>query len=410
MDFQYTEEQRLLLDSLERLLARSYDFAARSRIGASEAGYSAEVWRAFADMGLLALPFAVADGGFGAGALDLAGPMQALGAALVVEPYAATLAPAGRLVARTGSEAQRAAWLPGVIDGSTKLAFAWLESDTRYALAPVRTRAERSGHAGGSESFARAARTGDAAAGSAAGAAGAAGGWVLHGEKRMVMHAPMADRLVVTARGAHPEGGDPRLLAFVVDARAQGVTMRTMRTADERLAADVSFDAVALPADALLGDASGSLAAIEEAVDFAIVLGCAEAVGILRWVNDATIEYLKTRRQFGVSLGSFQALQHRMVEMTIVAEQARSITWLACAKVDAAARGEIDAKERARVVSAAKLLVADACRHVGQEAIQLHGGMGMTQEMKVSHAFRRLTLLAQEFGDADHHLERYALL
>jgi alkylation response protein AidB-like acyl-CoA dehydrogenase len=185
--------------------------------------------------------------------------------------------------------------------------------------------------------------------------------------------------------------------------------MKTFRTVDDLRAADVAFRDVALDGDARLGDGRDARAAIEEAVDFAAALGCAEAVGALDSANQATLEYLKTRRQFGVPIGSFQALQHRMVDMTIHAEQARSITLLACAKVDAAARGEIDAAERARIVSAAKVLVGTACRHVGQEAIQLHGGMGMTVEMKISHTFKRLTMLAQQFGDVDHHLERFAM-
>jgi alkylation response protein AidB-like acyl-CoA dehydrogenase len=305
--------------------------------------------------------------------------MEAIGEGLVVEPFLSTLAPAGRLVERCGSDAQRAAILPVVIDGSMKLAFAHGERDARYTLSRIETRATRAGD-----------------------------GWVLNGAKALVLHAPMADRLVVSARTAGAPADENGIGLFVLDARTPGLAMHTLRTVDNLRAADLVLKDVKLPAQALLGDAGGALPAIEEAVDFATVLLCAEGVGAMRDANSATLEYLKTRKQFGVPIGSFQALQHRMVDMTISAEQARSITWLACARVDAAARGEIGAAERRRVVSAAKVKVADACRHVGQEAIQLHGGMGMTQEMKVSHTFKRLTMIAQQFGDADHHLERFA--
>ncbi len=381
MDFQYTEEQRLLADSAGRLLERSYDFEARRKIITSNDGYSTEVWNHLAALGLLTLPFAAEDGGHGGGAVDLIGPMQAIGAALVVEPFATTLAPAGRLVARAGNAAQRAAMLPEIIDGTMKLAFAHTEAESRYSLSRVHARAERNGQ-----------------------------GWLLRGDKRMVLHAPMADRLIVTARTGGAVDDPSGISLFVVDAKATGLTMKTFRTVDNLRAADLSFDGVELAADSLLGDEGAAMPDIEEAVDFAIALCCAEAVGAMCDANEATLAYLKTRKQFGVTIGSFQALQHRMVDMTISAEQARSITYLACARVDGAARGEIDANERARVVCAAKIKVADACHHIGQESIQLHGGMGMTQEMKVSHTFKRLTMLAQQFGDADHHLERFARL
>ncbi|MCL4774934.1 MAG: acyl-CoA dehydrogenase family protein [Burkholderiaceae bacterium] len=379
MDFQYSEEQQLLADSVARLVGKRYDFESRRRIVASPAGHSADVWNEMAALGLLSLPFAERDGGFGGGAVDLIATMEAIGEGLVVEPFLSTLAPAGWLVARCGTDAQRATILSSVIDGTTKLAFAHGERGSRYTLAQVEARATRS-----------------------------ADGWVLAGEKAVVLHAPLADRLVISARSAGGATDAAGISLFVVDAQAPGLAMKPCRTVDGLRAADLVLDDVKLPADALLGEAGAALPAIDEAVDFATALLCAEGVGAMRDANRATLEYLKTRRQFGVPIGAFQALQHRMVDMTISAEQARSIAWLACAKVDAAARGDVDANERRRVVSAAKVRVADACRHVGQEAIQLHGGMGMTDEMKVSHTFKRLTMIAQQFGDADHHLERFA--
>jgi alkylation response protein AidB-like acyl-CoA dehydrogenase len=193
---------------------------------------------------------------------------------------------------------------------------------------------------------------------------------------------------------------------FLVASGAKGVSMTAYRTLDNQRAADVKLDAVAVRADALLGTEGAAMPVVEEAVDFATALLCAEAVGAMQFANDTTLEYLKTRKQFGAPIGSFQALQHRMVEMFVTAEQSRSMTYLACSKVDASG----DPSERSRIVSAAKIKIADACRQISQESIQLHGGMGMTEEMKVSHTFRRLTMIAQQFGDADAHLERFASL
>ena len=232
-------------------------------------------------------------------------------------------------------------------------------------------------------------------------------GWVLDGLKRVVIGAPLADLLVVSARTSGKAGDAAGVSLFVVAADAKGVSQTAYRTMDNQRAADVRLAGVQVRADALLGAEGAALPVIEEAVDFATALLCAEAVGAMQFANDTTLEYLKTRKQFGVAIGSFQVLQHRMVEMFVTVEQARSMTYLACSKVDG---GAADATERARVVSAAKIKIADACRQISQEAIQLHGGMGMTEEMKVSHTFRRLTLIGQQLGDADHHLERFAAL
>lgn len=378
MDFQYTQEQQQLADAVGRLVEKSYDFESRKKIVGSAEGWSPEVWGSLAEMGLLMIPFSEADGGFGGGATDLIATMEAIGAGLVVEPFLSTVL-GGRLIASAGSAAQREALLPGVIDGSTKLAFAHTERTARYTLSQVELKAAKAGE-----------------------------GWQLDGEKVVVLHAPMADRLVVSARTSGGAADEAGISLFLVDPKAAGVSMKTYRTIDNLRAAEVSFARVKLPADALLGEAGKAFPAIDEAVDFATVLACCEAVGAMRFANDTTLEYLKTRKQFGVPIGTFQVLQHRMVEMRISAEQSRSICLLAAARVDAAARGEIDAAERRRVVSAAKIKVSDACRHVGQEAIQLHGGMGMTQEMKVAHSFKRLTMIAQQFGDVDQHLERFA--
>ena len=353
MNFDYNEEQQLLADSVRRFLEKEYAFEARKKIVAGE-GWSPAVWRSFAEMGLLGLPLPAEQGGFGGGAVDLMGVMEAFGEALVVEPYLATLI-AARLIARGGTDEQKRTLLPAVAEGRMKLAFAHDEKGARYRLDHVNVKAENG---------------------------------VLKGEKTAVLGAPLAERLVVSARTS------AGIELFIVE-KPQ---LKPHTTLDEMLAADLVLSGV--KGEALCG----GLAAIEEAVDFATALVCAEAVGAIKFACDTTLEYLKTRKQFGVPIGTFQALQHRMVEMFISYEQAKSMACLAASKVDTAA----SAKDRARSVSMAKLKIADNARHVSQESVQLHGGMGMSEELKVSHTFRRLTVLARQFGDADHHLARLA--
>jgi alkylation response protein AidB-like acyl-CoA dehydrogenase len=361
MNFDYNEEQQLLADSVRRFLQKDYEFEARKKIVA--AGHSEKVWGAFAEMGLTGIPFSPDFGGFGGGAVDLMSVMEAFGEALVVEPYLATLM-AARCVANAGSDAQKKAVLPQVVEGKLKMAFAFSEKGSRYDLAPGAVKAKKAGS-----------------------------GWTLEGEKAVVLGAPAAGKLVVSAQA--PAG--PSL--FLVDAKV--VKIKPYATLDEMRAADVVLSGAA---GELLGTEGKALSVIEEGVDFGTALICAEAVGAMKFSCDTTLEYLKTRKQFGVAFGTFQALQHRMVDMYVAYEQAKSMACLACSRVDGAA----DAKERSHAVSAAKIKVADNARLISQEAIQLHGGMGMSEELKVSHAFRRLTMIAQQFGDADHHLERFA--
>jgi alkylation response protein AidB-like acyl-CoA dehydrogenase len=357
MNFDYNEEQQLLADSVRRFLTKDYEFEARRKIVASEAGWSPKVWATFAEMGLTGLPFSADYGGFGGGAIDLMSVMEAFGEALVVEPYLPTVM-AGQIVAR-GPQAKSI--LPAVVEGKMKLAFAHGEKGARYDLSAVKTTARRSGDT-----------------------------WMLEGEKAGVVGAPMADRLVVSART--PDG-----VGLFLTVNPGGKAYPTL---DEMRAADVEFKGA--KAEAL----GGGLPLIEEITDFATALICAEAVGAMKFACDTTLEYLKTRKQFGAPIGTFQALQHRMVDMYIAYEQARSMACLACSRIDQST----DSRERARAVSAAKIKIADNARHVSQESVQLHGGMGMSEELKVSHTFRRLTVLAGQFGDADHHLARFGSL
>ncbi|HZM37286.1 MAG TPA: acyl-CoA dehydrogenase [Burkholderiales bacterium] len=332
MNFDYSEEQQLLADSVRRFLDKQYGFEDRKKIIAGQ-GWSDEVWAKLAVMGLTGLPISPDYGGFGGGAVDLMSVMEAFGEALVVEPLLPTLV-AARLVGRAGSEAQKKAILPAVAEGRLRLAF---------AASP----------------------------------------------RGNVLGAPGAGTLVVQ------DGAD----LYLVD--AANVRMKPYRTLDNMAAAEI--DCSVSKGDPLVKNGKNHL---EEALDFATALVCAEAVGAMKFACDTTLEYLKTRKQFGVPIGTFQALQHRIVDMYISEEQARSMVCLACSKVDAN-EGPAD---RARAVSAAKIRIGDAARHVSQESVQLHGGMGMSEELKVSHAFRRLTVIARQFGDADHHLERFASL
>jgi alkylation response protein AidB-like acyl-CoA dehydrogenase len=363
MNFDYNEEQQLLADSVRRFMQKDYEFEGRKKIVASAEGYSDSVWGTFAEMGLTGIPFSPDYGGFGGGAIDLLSVMEAFGEGLVVEPFLATLLGA-QCVARAGNDAQKKAILPAVVEGKLKMAFAFSEKGARYDLAHVKTTAKKSGS-----------------------------GWTLDGEKVVALGAPSAAKLVVSAKT--PAG----LSLFLVDAKA--AKLKPYRTLDEMRAADVLLQNA--PGE-LLGAEGQALPVIEAVVDFATALVCAEAVGAMKFSCDTTLEYLKTRKQFGVPIGTFQALQHRMVDMVVAYEQAKSMAFLACSQADSAP----NARERARAISAAKIKIADNARLISQEAIQLHGGMGMSEELKVSHSFRRLTMIAQQFGDADHHLERFA--
>ncbi len=373
MDFRLNEEQQQLAESIKKFLAKDYGFEQRKAILATDAGVSDKVWATLAEMGVLAVSLPETAGGFGGGTVDLMSAMEAVGDVALVEPLSSTLI-AARLLA--GSSAFTTT-LEAVASGECKLAWAHGEPASRYSLSQIHTTAKST-----------------------------ASGFEINGSKSVVLHAPLADKLVVTVR----TGGEGRdgLSLLLVDANAAGIVMKTYRTVDNLRAADIVFTGVQVGKDALIGVEGQAFAAIEDAMDFANALLCAEAVGAMRSANASTLEYLKTRKQFGVAIGAFQALQHRMVEMTIHAEQASSMALLCCTQLDAFSAGKITAAERSRFVSAAKVKVAEAARIVGQEAIQLHGGMGLTQEMKIAHTFKRLTMMTQQFGDVDFHLKRFA--
>jgi len=375
LNFDVDDDQQLLDDSIRRLLRKDYDFDARREILRSSAGGSDHVWKTFADMGLLALPIPETYGGFGAGAVKMMGMMECIGEALVVEPYLSTVGLGAQFVSRWGSDAQKQEVLPAIAQGRLKMAFAQIEDGSRYELGHVATTAAKS-----------------------------AAGWVINGEKRVVIDAPASNKLIVSARTSGDIRDAEGLSLFMVNTATLGIRLKRYTTLDGLRAADVTFDNVTVAADALLGTQGTGLVMMREVVDFATALLCAEAVGAIRSANEATLDYIKNRKQFGVAIGSFQVTQHRIVDMVMSYEQVKSMACLACVQADTA----VDADERSRIISAAKIRVADACRQVSQDAVQLHGGMGLSDEMKISHTFRRLTMIARQFGDADHHLARFA--
>jgi alkylation response protein AidB-like acyl-CoA dehydrogenase len=370
MDFNYTEEQSALQDTLRRFIARDYGFEQRRALAKSAEGFSRAHWKQFADLGLLALPFPEDFGGMNGNAVDTLLVMEAFGRGLVLEPYLATVVVAGGLIRDAGSAAQKEELLPAIAGGELMMALAHYEPGARYELNHVATVARPDGS-----------------------------GWKLSGAKAVVLGGGAAGKLIVSARTSGGPRDSSGISLFIVDSKAPGVAVRSYPTQDGARAAEIRLDGVSVDTGALVGAKDMALPIIERALDYGIAALCAEAVGIMAALNEATLEYLKTRKQFGQPIGRFQALQHRMVDMVIATEQARSMATLAAVKADSP-----DAAERRRAVSAAKAYVGQQARFVGQQAVQLHGGMGVVDELNVSHYFKRLTMINATFGDADHHL------
>ena len=368
MDFDLTKEQQQLGDSIQRFVAREYAFEKRKGILRSEEGMSREVWAHLAEMGLLALQVPEEHGGMGGAPIETMLAMNGVGRGLLLEPYLASAVVATTLLRELGSPAQQGELFPAMAAGERIVVLAHDEPGARYDLTQVSTKATRAGD-----------------------------GYALSGQKSVVVHAPSADLLLVSAR----TGSGVSL--FLVPWDAKGVSLAAYRTLDGRRAADVTLSEVRAGREALVGAEGAALDVIVSVNDVAIAAACAEAVGALEALLQTTVEYSKSRKQFGVPIGTFQALQHRMVEMLIHVEQAKSMSYLASLRSD-----EKDLQARARVMSAAKVIVGRACRNVGQEAVQIHGGMGMTEEFHASHYFRRLAALELSFGDTEHHLEKFA--
>jgi pimeloyl-CoA dehydrogenase small subunit len=370
VDFDLSEEQQLLKDSLGRLLADHGSFEQRHKHQKEADGWSRALWARYAELGLLGLPFAEQHGGMGAGPVETMVVMEAFGRALALEPYLATVILGGGLIRHVGSEAQKSALVPKIADGSLILAFAHGERQARYALADVATAAKKDG-----------------------------AGWVLDGEKGVVLHGDAADRLIVSARVSGQRRDRGGIGLFLVDGNASGVTRRGYPTVDGLRAAEISLSNVKVGADAVLGEPGKAMPAIERVVDEAIAALAAESVGVMAVMHEMTVEYLKTRKQFGTTIGSFQVLQHRAVDMLVALEQARSMAMFATMMAS-----EEDAAERQKALAAAKVQIGRSGRIVGQQAIQLHGGIGMTNEYVVGHYFKRMTMIDTLFGPAEHHL------
>ncbi len=367
MDFDLSDDQRLLQDSLAKLLKDKYGFEQRKGYIRSETGWSRDVWAAYAELGLLGMPFAEEDGGLGYGTVETMIVMEQMGRSLTLEPFVSTVVMGGGFLRHGATAEQRAAMVPQIAEGKLQLAFAHTEPQSRFDLNDVATTAKKDG-----------------------------AGWVIDGRKGVVVHGDTADQLVVTARISGGRRDRDGIGVFLVPATAQGVTRRGFGTSDGQRAADITFDAVKVGAEAEL---KGGLALAERVVDETIAALAAEAVGCMEAAKDLTVDYLKTRKQFGRPIGSFQSLQHRAAEMMVCLEQARSMAMLA-----AMMAGETDAAERRRQMRAVKIEVGRNARFVGQQTVQMHGGIAMTMEYAGGHYLKRLTVIENMFGDMDHHL------
>jgi pimeloyl-CoA dehydrogenase small subunit len=376
MDLDLSDEQQLLKDSVNGLLARRYpDLKARQSSGAEARGYSAAIWKELAHQGLLAIPFSEEDGGLGQGAVETMLVAEAMGRTLALEPYLATVVLGGGVLRHAASAGQRARLVPQLVAGDLTLALAHQEKQSRFDLADVATAARADGQ----------------------------GGYTLDGEKCVVLHGDSADKLIVTARVAADRRAREGIGLFLVDGAAPGVTRRGYPTQDGQRAADISLAGVKVAPGDVLGAPEQGLAALERTVDEAIAYLAAEAVGAMDALHAMTLDFVKTRKQFGVAIGSFQVVQHRLVDMFTHLEQSRSMSIYGSMMA-----ADDDAAERRKAVSAVKVQIGRSARHVGQDAVQLHGGIGMTMEYKAGHYFKRLTMIDMAFGNADHHLKALA--
>ncbi len=374
MDFSLSEEQRLLQDSVSRLLSDRYAFTARRAYAQEADGWSREMWQQYADMGLLGLPFDESVGGMGGTGVESMLVMEAFGRSVILEPYLASIVLGGTALRHGGTATQKSAVLPGVADGSVKLALAHGERQARHDLTDVLTTAKKDG-----------------------------GDWVLDGAKSVVLHGDCADKLVVSARTAGDRSDASGVTLFLVDAGQEGVARRGYRLHDSTRAAEVSLSAVRVPSGAVLGEVGNGLALVERAYQAGIAAVAAEVVGACETLHTMTVEYLKTRVQFGKPIGENQVLQHKAADMLVETEQLRSMAMLAAMMVD-----EPDAAERDRMLTMVKVHIGRSGTLVAKNAVQLHGGIGMTEELAIGTYYRRIMVIEQLFGDTAHHLARLA--
>lgn len=375
MDFSLTEEQTMLADSVSRFITNDYDFERRMKIAESDDNFSAEYWQTFAELGWTAVSFAEEDGGLGGGPIELMLMMEQFGRGLVVEPFLANIVLAGGVLQRAGSEEQKAGWLNGIIDGSLQAALACGEPQARFEIADIATTAVTDGDH-----------------------------FTLSGQKAFVLNGGNAELIIIPARTSGKQNDTSGITLFAVSADNEGLSRKSYKTVDAHAAAEITLDNVRVPATSIIGDVDAGHAILEAVVDEATLAVCAEAIGIMRTMHDKTVEYSKSRVQFGVPIGSFQALQHRMVDTLIACEQSQSLLlWTALLNTE----GSPDARQ---AISALKYQIGIAGRLVGQEAVQIHGGMGVTWELDIAHYFKRLSAIGILFGNADFHLDRFVEL
>jgi alkylation response protein AidB-like acyl-CoA dehydrogenase len=375
VDFSYSEEQQMLQDSVQKFVYNQYDFETRKGILNSAKGFSDEYWQLFAELGWLTVPFPEEDGGFGGSAVDLLVMMEEFGKGMVVEPFIATAVIAGGLISELGSQQQKEELIPQIMEGRLQLATAFAETGSRYNLASIATTARKDGDK-----------------------------YIINGDKIVVLNGPDADKILVTVRTSGDERSAEGVSILLVDANSSGISKVSYTAVDGHRSAEISFKSVSVPASALLGTEGKALEALSRVIDRATLAVCAEAVGAMGVLLKKTVEYTKTRKQFGTAIGTFQALQHRMADMFIECELARSIVIMAAMKLDS---GE-SAAEKVKAVSAAKSKVGRAMRKVGQESVQLHGGIAVTDELDVGHYFKRVTTIEHMFGNTDFHTMRFA--
>ncbi len=376
MDFSFSEEQTLLKDSVEKFVQNDYTFDVRQKVVRTEQGFSTATWKTFAELGWLSVPFPESVGGFGGKSVDMMLLLEQFGRGLVIEPYVATVVLAGGAIRQGGSAEQQNTWLPGIIDGSRQAALAYAEPQGRFNLADLVTTAKAD-----------------------------ANGYVLNGYKAVVLNGPAADCLVISARTSGAQRDREGVSLFVVDAKAAGISRRDYPTVDAFRASEITLTNVRVGKDALLGTEGGGYPLLEQVIDEGILAIGSEAVGCMEVLYKNTVEYTKTREQFGQPIGKFQVLQHRMVDMFMEHEQSKSLMYMAAMKMD---EGYGDAARKA--ISAFKVQVGTSGRFVGQNAVQLHGGMGMTDELNIGHYFKRVTIIDTLFGNVDYHLKRFGSL
>ena len=373
MDFSLSEEQQLLKDSITQFVDKDYQFDIRQKNVSSDLGYSSEFWKTFADLGWLGMPFSEEDGGYNGGPTDLMVIMESLGRGLVVEPYIPNVVLAGGLISRLGSSEQKSNLLPKIISGENQMSVAFSEPQSRFNLSDVITSAKKDSD-----------------------------NYILDGYKSVVMNGPSSNFIIIVARTSGKQLEKKGLTLFLLDPSLEGVSLRNYSNVDGSKASEVTLESVTVSSSTMLGKEGEAYNSLEEVIDLATLAISAEAIGIMEKMNEITLEYTKTREQFGETLSSFQALQHRMVDTFMAYEQTKSLLLMCAAKLTD------KTEDASKSVSALKYQVGIAAKHVGEESVQLHGGMGVTDETNIGHYFKRLTTIRAIFGNTDYHLKRYS--